>query len=187
MCVGWNCNQFSRRFFGVDEEEVPEFNKEEDDPDFIPEEGLMTKEAAESAASPGLAPVRVSGQNAKQLQLLLVAPVSARPVSLLKQGSASSRMPLFSTHPVKAIICIQVSQVNIFRKGRVAYTPDPQFTCVITLGLKSPGATRFPSVTQFVRIKCKCLHTSGSFTWASASHARLVTTSGGQLTNGKNT
>ena len=75
--------------------------------------------------------------------------------------------------------------MNIFRKGRVVYTPDPQFTCVITLRLKSPGATRFPSVTQFVRIKCKCLHTSGSFTWASASHAIFVTTDGGQLTNGK--
>ena len=146
--------------FGVDEEEVPGFDEEEDDPDFILEEGLLRLLI--------LAPVWVSGRNAKQLQLLLVGRVSARPVSLLKQGSLNSRMPLFSTRLVKAIICIQVSQVNIFRKGRVAYTLDPQFTCVITLGLRSPGATRFPSVTQFVRIKCKCLHTSGSFTWASA-------------------
>ena len=43
---------FSRRCFGIDEEEVPEFDEEEDDPDFIPEEGLMTKEAAESAVTP---------------------------------------------------------------------------------------------------------------------------------------
>ena len=156
--------------FGIDEEEVSEFDEEEDDPDFIPEEGLTTR-----------------GGNVKQPQLLLVGLVSTRPVSPLKQGFVSSRMPLFSTRLVKTTICIQVSQVNIFRKGRVAYTPDPQFTCVITLRLKSPGATRFPSVTQFVRIRCKCLHTSGSFIWASASHAIFVTTDGGQLTNGKNT
>ena len=37
--------------FGIDEEEVPELDKE-DDPDFIPEEGLTMKGAAESAATP---------------------------------------------------------------------------------------------------------------------------------------
>ena len=38
--------------FGIDEEEVPEFDEEEDDPNVIPEESLTTKEAAESAATP---------------------------------------------------------------------------------------------------------------------------------------
>ena len=34
--------------FGIDEEEVPDFEEEEDEPDVVPEEGLTTKEAAES-------------------------------------------------------------------------------------------------------------------------------------------
>ena len=36
--------------FGIDEEEVPELEEEEDEPDIIPEEGLTTKETAESTA-----------------------------------------------------------------------------------------------------------------------------------------
>ena len=35
--------------FGIDEEEVPDLKEEEDEPDTVPEEGLMTKETAESS------------------------------------------------------------------------------------------------------------------------------------------
>ena len=35
--------------FGIDEEEVPDLEEEEDEPDTVPEEGLTTKETAESA------------------------------------------------------------------------------------------------------------------------------------------
>ena len=74
--------------FGIDEEEVPEFDEEEDDPDFIPEEGLMTKEAAESAVTPEAS--TSSGVGAK------------RKATSAPAGRSSKRK---ASKPVKAGVC----------------------------------------------------------------------------------
>ena len=71
--------------FGIDEEEVPDFEEEEDEPDTIPEEGLTTKETAESAEStaPEASTSSGTGVNVKPLLFLQVVP-NARQASLLK-------------------------------------------------------------------------------------------------------
>ena len=51
--------------FGINEEEIPDLKEEDDEPDLIPEEGLTTKEFAESAALAAPKASTSSGTGAK--------------------------------------------------------------------------------------------------------------------------
>ena len=95
--------------FGIDEEEVPDFEEEEDEPDVVPEEGLTTKEIAESATPTASTS---SGTGAK-----------------CKAASAPSGHPKRkASKPVKAGIC-KLEDATVFypsNKNNYLHTGIPQ-------------------------------------------------------------
>ena len=83
--------------FGIDKEEVPDFEEEEDEPDTIPEEGLTTKEAVESIESTAPEASTSSGTGAKR-----------------KATSAPSGRPKCkASKPVKAGVC-KIEDATVF-------------------------------------------------------------------------
>ena len=76
--------------FGVDEENPPEFEAEEDEPDVVPEEGLTTKEAVEGESLSDLWLVLVWGSvlNAKHQPVLLLQNRNVNLANQLKAGYA---------------------------------------------------------------------------------------------------
>ena len=76
--------------FGIDEENPPEFEEEEDEPDTIPEEGLTTKETVEGES--------------------LLDPVASTSVGVGAKCKASANAPTIkskhkSSKPVKGRVC----------------------------------------------------------------------------------
>ena len=98
--------------FGIDEEEVPDLEEEEDEPDTIPEEGLTTKETAESVESTAPEASTSSGTGAKR-----------------KAASAPSGRPKRkASKPVKAGVC-KLEDATVFyptSKNNYLHTGVPQ-------------------------------------------------------------
>ena len=95
--------------FGIDEEEVPDLEEEEDEPDTIPEEGLITKETAESSTP--------------------VASTSSGTGAKRKAASAPSGRPKHkASKPVKAGVC-KLEDATVFypsNKSNYLHTDVPQ-------------------------------------------------------------
>ena len=95
--------------FGIDEEEVPDFEEEEDEPDAVPEEGLTTKETAESS--------------------IPVASTSSGTGAKCKAASAPSGHPKCKANkPVKAGVC-KLEDATVFypsSKNNYLHTGVPQ-------------------------------------------------------------
>ena len=99
--------------FEIDKEEVPDFEEEEDEPDAVPEEGLTTKETAESSIPVACIP-------------------SVKQISLLKQGFVNWKTQPSSIRLAKTTIFTLVFPKNTYQNEKAVNIPPRPYTCVTT-------------------------------------------------------
>ena len=155
--------------FGVDEENPPKFEVEEDEPDVVPEEGLTTKEAVEGESLSDPVASTSVGIGAK-----CKAPTSTTTVKSKRKSSkpvkggvcalvdATIFYPLIQT-PIFTLEFLASTSLN----KKVVSTSTRQCTCVIIQRSKMPGGTKFLLVTLCVKINLKFLPTFDNFIWES--------------------
>ena len=153
--------------FGIDEENPPEFEEEEDEPDTIPEEGLTTKETVEGESL--LDPVASTsvGVGAKCKASANAPTVKSPNINLanrLKAECAPLQMQPFSILLIQVPTSTLMFLVNTSLNEKVVSTSIPRFTCVITQESRMPGETKFLLVTLCVKINRKFLPTFDNFT-----------------------
>ena len=119
--------------FGVDEENPPEFEAEEDEPDVVPEEGLTTKEAVEGESLSDPVASTSVGVGAKRK-----APTSTTTVKSKRKSSK----------PVKGEVCALVD-------ATVFYPFDPN-TYLYT-GVPSEYISKTLKVVSTNTLLCTCV------------------------------
>ena len=174
--------------FGIDEENHPEFEAEEDEPDVVPEEGLTTKEAVE-------------GESLSDPVASTSVGVSAKCKAPTSTTTAKSKRK--SSKPVKGGVCALVDatvfnlliQTHIFTLGflvstflnaKVVSTNTLLCTCVITQKLRISEEIKFLLVTLCVKINLKFLPTFDNSTWVFVWLVTFAVIAGGLPLSGRN-